>query len=105
MTVFGFDQMRYVIVTPGQFVIHQAIGDAQAVYDAARATVQKRRSDLFRQWVLGLGAGDLVISVPTLGKEIVLPDVLFVDRKVREIAELMKTRPVTAVVTEVQWEN
>jgi hypothetical protein len=35
----------------------------------------------------------------------VLPDVLFVDRKVREIAELMKTRPVTAVVTEVQREN
>jgi hypothetical protein len=102
VTVFGLDQMRYVIATPGQFVVHQAIGDAQAVYDAARATVQKRRSDLFRHWVLGLGAGDLVISVPALGKEIVLPDVLFVDGKVRQIAELMKTRPVTAVVTEVQ---
>jgi hypothetical protein len=102
VTVFGFYQMRYVIVTPGQFVVHQAIGDAREVYDAGRATVQKRRSDLFRHWVLGLGAGDLIISVPSLGKEIVLHDVLFVGRKVRAIAELMKTRPVTALVTEVQ---
>ena len=28
--------------------------------------------------------------------EIVMPDVLFVDRKIKEIAELMRTRPVTA---------
>ncbi len=102
VTVFGFDQMRYVIVTPGQFVVHQAIGDAREVYDASRATVQKQRSDLFRHYVLGLGAGDLVISVPAVGKQIVLHDVLFVGRKVRAIAELMKTRPVTALVTDVQ---
>jgi hypothetical protein len=33
---------------------------------------------------------------PNQTREIVLPDVLFVDSKIKAIAELMKIRPVTA---------
>jgi hypothetical protein len=95
-TVFGLDQLRYVHFTTGQFTVCEGIGDARAVYDMTRVTVRKRRSDLIRHWILGLGAGDLVISVPNQSREIVMPDVLFVDRKIRQIAELMKVRPVTA---------
>jgi hypothetical protein len=95
-TVFGFDRLRYIRFTAGQFVVHKAIGDAQEVYDTTQVNVRKRRSDLFRHWVLGLGAGDLIVYVPAQNKEIVLPDVLFVDRKVQQIADLMKTRPVLA---------
>jgi hypothetical protein len=96
LVVFGFDQLHYVRFTAGQFMLREGIGDARAVFDMTRVTVRKRRSDVIRHWVLGLGAGDLVISVPNQTREIVLPDVLFVDSKIKAIAELMKTRPVTA---------
>jgi hypothetical protein len=96
VVVFGFDQLHYVRFTAGQFMLREGIGDARAVFDMTRVTVRKRRSDVIRHWVLGLGAGDLVISVPNQSREIVLPDVLFVDSKIKAIAELMKIRPVTA---------
>jgi hypothetical protein len=95
VSVFGFDRLRYIRFTAGQFIVHKDIGDAREVYDTTRVTVQKRRSDLFRHWVLGLGTGDLIIQVPNQGKEILLPNVAFVDRRVQQIADLMKTRPVT----------
>jgi hypothetical protein len=95
VSVFGFDRLRYIRFTAGQFIVHKDIGDAREVYDTTRVTVQKRRSDLFRHWVLGLGSGDLIVQVPNQGKEILLPNVAFVDRRVQQIADLMKTRPVT----------
>jgi hypothetical protein len=95
VAVFGFDQLRYIRFTAGQFVVHKDIGDAREVYDTTRVTLQKRRSDLFRHWILGLGTGDLIIGLPNQNKEIVLPNVPFVDRKVQQIADLMKIRPVT----------
>ena len=96
VVVFGLDQLHQVRFTAGQFMLREGIGDAQVVYDMTRVTVRKRRSDVIRHWVLGLGAGDLVISVPNQTREIVLSDVMFVDSKIKAIAELMKTRPVTA---------
>jgi hypothetical protein len=96
VTVFGFDQLRYIRFRAGQFVVHKDIGDARTVYDTTRVTLRKSRSDLFRHWVLGLGTGDLIIDIPNQGKEIVLPNVLSVDRRVQQIADLMKTRPVVA---------
>jgi hypothetical protein len=96
LVVFGFDQLHYVRFTTGQFMVREGIGDARAVFDMTRVTVRKRRSDVIRHYVLGLGAGDLVISVPNQSREIVMPDVLFVDSKIKAIAELMKIRPVTA---------
>jgi hypothetical protein len=95
-TVFLYDPLRYMVFTPGQFVLHKEIGDARRVFDTAQVVVQKRRSDLFRHWVLGLGAGDLLIQVPTQGLQIELPNVLFVGWQVDWIANLMKTKPVLA---------
>jgi hypothetical protein len=95
VVVFGFDRMRYMRFKAGQFTVHQEIGDAIDVYDTTRVTVRKRRSDLFRHWILGLGAGDLIINVPNQNKEMVLPNVLFVARRVQQIADVMKVRPIT----------
>jgi hypothetical protein len=95
VTVFGIDHLRYVLFRAGQFVVRKEIGDARLVYDTTRVTLQKNRSDLLRHWVLGFGAGDLIIQVPNQGKEILLPNVLFVNRKVQQVADLMKIRPVT----------
>lgn len=93
--VLVYDQRRYITFTAGQIVVHQEVGDAEQVFDTTNVTVQKRRSDLFRHWLLGFGSGDLVVQMPgTSGAMILLPNVLFAARRVQDIADLMKTRPV-----------
>jgi hypothetical protein len=97
VAVLVFDQRRYMTFSPGQLIVHREVGDMQQVYDTTQLTVEKRRSDLFRHWILGLGSGDLVVSLPgTTAQQLELPNVLFVAAKVRQIADLMKTRPVVA---------
>jgi hypothetical protein len=93
-TLFLYDPLRYMVFTPGQVVVHKEVGDLREVYDTAQIEAEKRRTDLFRHWVLGLGAGDLVIKIPSQALQIELPNVLFVGRRVTEIANLMKTKPV-----------
>jgi hypothetical protein len=95
-TVFLYDPMRYMTFTPGQFVLHKEIGDQREVFDVTQVEVEKRRSDLFRHWVLGLGAGDLIIKLPSQGRQIELPNVLFADRRVAQIGNLMKIKPVVS---------
>ncbi|HMF18457.1 MAG TPA: hypothetical protein VKE98_14705 [Gemmataceae bacterium] len=93
-TFFLYDPLRYVVFTPGQMAVHKEIGDQREVFDTTQVEVEKRRSDLFRHWVLGFGAGDLIIKVPSQSLQIVLPNVLFVGRRVTEIANLMRLKPV-----------
>jgi hypothetical protein len=42
-----------------------------------------------------MSAGDLIINIPNQNKELVLPNVLFVARRVQQIADVMKVRPIT----------
>jgi hypothetical protein len=93
-TLLFYDPLRYMVFTPGQLVVHKEIGDLREVFDTTQVEAEKRRTDLFRHWVLGLGAGDLIIKVPSQSLQIELPNVLFVGRRVAEIADLMKTKPV-----------
>ena len=94
--LFLYDPMRYMVFTPGQFVVHKEIGDLREVFDTTQVEAEKRRTDLFRHWILGFGAGDLIIKVPSQSLQIELPNVLFVGRRVTEIANLMKIKPVIA---------
>jgi hypothetical protein len=93
-TFWFYDPMRYTVFTPGQLVLHKEIGDMREVFDTTQVEAEKRRSDLFRHWILGFGAGDLIIKVPSQSLQIELPNVLFVNQRVTEIANLMKTKPV-----------
>ncbi len=93
-TFFWYDPLRYMVFTPGQLVVHKEIGDLREVFDTTQVEAEKRRTDLFRHWILGFGAGDLIIKVPSQSLQIELPNVLFVNRRVIEIANLMKTKPV-----------
>jgi hypothetical protein len=95
-TVFLYDPLCYMVFTPGQLAVHKEIGDQREVYDAVQVEAQKRRTDLFRHWVLGFGAGDLVIKVPSQALHLELPNVLFVGQRVTQIANLMRIRPVLA---------
>jgi hypothetical protein len=93
-TFFCYDPLRYMVFTPGQLVVHKEIGDMREVFDTTQVEAEKRRTDLFRHWILGFGAGDLIIKVPSQSLQIELPNVLFVNSRVTEIANLMKTKPV-----------
>jgi len=92
--VFAFDRQTYIIFSPGQFKVCQAIGDAETAYDATGLSVQKQRSDLFRHYILGLGSGDLVVK--TTGAQahhFELPNVLFLGLKTQQIENVVRKRP------------
>src|SRR5262249_46417129 len=64
-TFLFYDPLRYMIFTPGQMEVHKEIGDLREVFDTTQVEAEKRRTDLFRHWILGFGAGDLIIKVPS----------------------------------------
>jgi hypothetical protein len=94
LTVFIFDHRTYVIVTPGQVRVCQAVGAGETVYDTTGMTFQKQQNDLFRHWIIGLGSGDLVIHRSNTNQEIDMPNVLFIAAKVRMIEQMIKERQV-----------
>ena len=96
MIVFVFDQRRFIIFSPGQIIVHREVGDRQEVYDTSGVAVVKRLNDFVRHRLLGLGSGDLIVSTADGRHEFELPNVLFADGKIHEIAEAMKTRPIMA---------
>jgi hypothetical protein len=97
ITMLVFDRQIYIVFTPGQMRVRQEIGDAETTFDTAGITVQKQRSDLFRHWILGLGSGDLIVRTSGASpQEIQMPNVLFIGRKEREIAQLLAEKQVVA---------
>ena len=62
VVVLFFDRQVYMVFAPGQLRVCKAIGDGEVAYDTVGMVVAKRRSDLFRHWLLGLGSGDLVVK-------------------------------------------
>ncbi len=96
-TVFVFDRQIYMIFTPRQFRVRLEIGDAETAYDTTNIRIEKQRTDLFRHWVLGLGAGDL--RVQTTGAQshhFDMPNVLFVGNKVQQIQDLITLQVVVS---------
>lgn len=96
ITFFIFDRQTYMIFTPGQVRVRLEIGGGETVYDTMGMVVQKERSDMFRHWVLGFGSGDLVVRPAGLGHALLLPNVLRVGRKVRQIEELVRAKMVVS---------
>jgi hypothetical protein len=90
-----YDRQTYVIFGRGQIRYVLEVGDSEVVMPAEGSVVEKKRSDAFRHWVLGLGAGDLVIqsgarTSPTIG----LKNVLHIGRKLVVIDKLMREKAV-----------
>jgi hypothetical protein len=97
LVVLLFDRQIYMVFSPGQLKVRLAIGDAETVYDTTGMTFEKQRSDLFRHWILGLGSGDLIIrTAGAQGHHFDFANVLFLGRRVREIEEMMRERPVVS---------
>jgi len=89
---FVSDRMAFWRFTPGQVTYDVVVGGGQKSYDARGISVEKYSEDLFRHWILGFGSGDIRISTTGARREeILLPNVLFVDYKVRRIQQLIST--------------
>jgi hypothetical protein len=59
--------------------------------------VAKRRSDLFRHWLLGFGSGDLVVKTAGANsQQIEMHNVLFVGSKLQLIQQMLQTREVVS---------
>jgi hypothetical protein len=95
ITFFLFDHQIYAIFTPGALKVCEEIGGGEKNYDTTAMTLEKQRSDLFRHWILGLGSGDLIVN--TSGAQvhhISLPNVLFINKKLHQIQEMLREKAV-----------
>lgn len=93
---FVFDRLTYWKVRPGQIVQERLVGGGEHSYDTHGLVFERRDQDLFRHLVLGLGAGDLLLTTGGARKETInIPNVLFVDSKLRAVQELIAITPDT----------
>jgi hypothetical protein len=84
--VFVMDRQHYAVFDEGQIMYVLDIGDGVKVVDAAASTVEKKRSDVFRHWLLGFGTGDLLVRTGgTNGVLIDLENVFNINSKLRTI--------------------
>jgi len=94
LAVFVFDRSTYFVVRPGQLVQVGMFGAGEQTFDTHGMSVEKKRDDLFRHWVLGLGSGDLFIATTGAKRaEFVIPNVLFVGTKLELVQELVALKP------------
>jgi hypothetical protein len=94
VSVFFFDRQTYMIFMPGQLKVCLEIGGGETSYDAMGMTIEKKRDDLFRHWILGLGTGDLTVRTSGAQTHVFeMHNVLFISTKLKEIEEMQRERP------------
>lgn len=92
-STFIYDHYTYLIVSRGQVRIRQSIGDGEIAVDATGLLLEKKRDDLFRHWLVGLGSGDLHVktSAPS-SLNFELNNVLFIGSKLARIQDLIREK-------------
>src|SRR5262245_5895306 len=94
-TLLFYDRLTYATFRPGQFTIHHAFGAGAKSYEVQGLSLEKKRDDLFRHWLLGAGSGDLVIRTSGANAQnYELPKVLFVGSKLDRVQRLLRERQV-----------
>jgi hypothetical protein len=97
VVVLFFDRRTYMIFAPGQLLVRQDIGSGEITYDTMGMVVAKRRSDLFRHWLLGFGSGDLLVKTAGAhSQQIEMHNVLSVGSKLHLIQDMLQTREVVS---------
>lgn len=89
---FFFDRLTFWRIYPGQIVEERIIGGASNSHDTQRLVFEKQDRDLFKHGLLGLGAGD--VRMIAAGRDpIYIPNVLFIEAKIRKAQELVVLNP------------
>lgn len=89
-----FDHLSFWRIRPGQVTHEYVLGAVENSYETDNMVFTKQQSDLFRNWVLGLGSGDL--QMQTMGGHGVLAkvsNVLFLNARMARIQSLIATKP------------
>ncbi len=95
VVVLFVDRLTYVTFSRGQFRVHTAVGAGETAYEVIGMVIHKRRDDLFRHWILGLGSGDLIVRTGGANPQTIeLPNVLFVGSKLRAAQQMLQEREV-----------
>jgi hypothetical protein len=96
VTSFYFDRLTYMVFSPGQVRIRQAIGEGEKVYDATNMSMELEPNVLIRHRILGFyDAGDLIVRTGGPRPEMLhWRNVLLVRSKLRRIERLLQTREV-----------
>jgi hypothetical protein len=97
LVVFVYDQQTFMVFDEGQIRYVLEVGDSAVVASSEGAIVEKKRSDVFRHWLLGFGTGDIVIKSGG-GQTVELDNVVNADRKMAVINDMLRHRPI--VITE-----
>jgi hypothetical protein len=89
-----FDHLSFWKVQPGQVTHEYVLGAVESSYDTDNMVFTKQQADLFRNWILGLGSGDLQMQTMG-GRGIVakVPNVLFINARMAKIQRLIATKP------------
>lgn len=96
VVVAVYDRQSYVIFDEGQIRYVREVGENEIVVPSDRTLVEKKRSDIFRHWLVGFGSGDLVIRTGGGGgQSIELENVLGISRKLRVINYMLQHKAVT----------
>jgi len=97
VVVLYFDRKVYMVFAPGQLLVCQDIGGGELACDTVGMVVTKRRSDLFRHWLLGFGSGDLLVKTAGAhAQQFEMHNVLFVGSKLQLIQQMVQTRAVVS---------
>jgi hypothetical protein len=94
LVVLVFDHLSFWRIRPGQITHEYVLGAVESSYDADNMVFTKQQSDLFRNWILGFGSGDL--QMQTMGGRGVVAkvsNVLFVNWRMARIRQLIATKP------------
>jgi hypothetical protein len=90
-----YDRMNYAKFGRGQFTIHHTFGIGVTTYEVHGLSLEKKRDNLFRHWLIGMGSGDLVIRTSGAdARTFELSNVLFVGSKLVTAQRLLQERQV-----------
>jgi hypothetical protein len=94
---FMYDPQAYVLFDEGQIRYVREVGDSEVVIPSEGSLVEKKRSDVFRHWLFGLGSGDLLIRTGGAnGQVIELDNVLGINRKLDVINHMLRQKAIVA---------
>lgn len=94
LSFFVFDRLVVWRIRPGQMVEERLIGGQARSYDTNGLVFERRGQDLFHDIILGFGAGDLTLTIGGTNEQTIqIPNVLFVNSKVKAIERLIAVKP------------
>jgi hypothetical protein len=94
LVVLLFDHLSFWRIRAGQVTHEYVLGAVESSYDTDYMVFTKQQADLFRNWFLGFGSGDL--QMQTMGGRGVVAkvaNVLFINARMAKIQRLISTRP------------